>query len=580
MAERVPGHFRREGDNGVPGAEMCAEKGSMEESAAWRRGTGRQPRFLWRRSAAAHPRDPAPGKRGDSDDFGEDGHPASGLRQAWRLLRFGLMRAAVPMHDLTGQPVRARAFLESAKVEEKYYYHQHISANPFIKEINAPSGTIKFVLPYDGEKYFTRAARRDVERGLAAGATADETALVGFLALTGYTDTDLGKRLDLDEKNGTLSVTADFPAGVADDAPDPLLAGGASGVITHEYRPNSQRVIAAQVQLELHDPDTTGILGIPRTIAEGYYEGIVRQASFKPELTLGLRVSVALPRTAADGAKATVSGVFIQWPARPSQKSLRLSVSGQKVPLRYNPERERRGGLEWFDVEMEAEKERAGGGTREFVSPWMDLSIIEPGDLYRWDSIDGEVKITVNRLLSGTDARLFDATGQKARKPRLRLASTVSVKFSLTLGDTFTRRRRSPHQQMHFAEVLPEEARIDDVSTALQNQGFEVFRLTETKARESPVGSDAGTQVWWLRAERPHGADTFQILLCVEGRRFRTRRQRPVEGGGAYHTTMESGDLDIYAYGSLRSDSKTVVREMNALRRTLRGRFERLPARR
>jgi len=490
------------------------------------------------------------------------------------------MRATVPMHDLAGQPVRARAFLESAKVEEKYYYHQYISANPFIKEIKTPSGEIKFVLPYDGEKYFTRKARRDVERGLAAGANADDTALVGFLALTGYANTDLGKRLDLDEKNGTLPVTSDFPASVADDEPDPLLGGGASCVMTHEYRPNSQRVIGTQVYLELQDPDTTGILGIPRTIAAGYYEGIVRQASFKPELKLGMQVAVALPRAAADGAKATVSDVFIQWPTRPSQKSLRLSVPEQEVPLRYNPERERRGGLEWFDVEMKAEEERAGGSTREFTSPWMNLSIIAPGDLYRRDSIDGEVKITVNRLLSGTDARLFDATGQKTRKPQLRLTSTVSVKFSLTLGDTFTRRMRSPHQQMHFAEVLPEEARIDDVSTALQNQGFDVIRLMEAQTRETPAQSDAGTQVWWLRAERPHGADTFQILLCVEGRRYRTRRQRPVEGGGAYHTTLESGDLDIYAYGSLRSDSKTVVREMNALRRTLRGRFERLPARR
>ena len=70
------------------------------------------------------------------------------------------------------------------------------------------------------------------------------------------------------------------------------------------------------------------------------------------------------------------------------------------------------------------------------------------------------------------------------------------------------------------------------------------------------------------------------MLLCVEGRHYRTRRVRQVHDGMAHQTTVDSGDLELYVYGFLPADSETVVREMNALRRALRERFDRLPARR
>jgi hypothetical protein len=70
------------------------------------------------------------------------------------------------------------------------------------------------------------------------------------------------------------------------------------------------------------------------------------------------------------------------------------------------------------------------------------------------------------------------------------------------------------------------------------------------------------------------------MLIFVYGKRYRTRRQRQIDGGIEYQTTIESGDLQLYIYGFLRGDSETVVQEMNALRRALRERFDRLPARR
>jgi hypothetical protein len=45
-----------------------------------------------------------------------------------------------------------------------------------------------------------------------------------------------------------------------------------------------------------------------------------------------------------------------------------------------------------------------------------------------------------------------------------------------------------------------------------------------------------------------------------------------------YRTAVDSGELRIYVYGSLRAESGPVVHEINALRRALHERFDRLPA--
>ena len=85
-------------------------------------------------------------------------------------------------------------------------------------------------------------------------------------------------------------------------------------------------------------------------------------------------------------------------------------------PIRYNP---KRAGLEWSDITMEREADSGAGELITFASPRMILAIPQPGELYREESLGGEVKVTVNRLLSGLDARLFDATGTLLGQPRV-----------------------------------------------------------------------------------------------------------------------------------------------------------------
>jgi len=475
------------------------------------------------------------------------------------------MRASAPLRSNSGQPIRARAWLESAKIEERYQYSQEISLNADVRQVKDPAGEIKLVLPYDGEKYFTRQAHRDVSAARNGGAAPADEALVGFLALNGYEKTDLVGTLGLQNTYGSVPIRIRLPSPPGADEDDQLLADRSACVVSHEYRPEAPKVVPFYIDVELDDSGTADI-------------------DFKPDLRLRMSVSLHLPRSQAEGAEAEVSKVFLSWPTHTSLRSLKLLGGGQ-ARLRYNPEQDhegRKGGLEWSGVPLTLEDaELIAGRARKTESPdddivtlssgWMTLSISKPGELYQRETLGGSVEVTVNRLLSGMDARLFDATGKpcRPRRPGLKLKSTVTTEFSFSLDDAFARRTLRPYQLLYFDEVVPSEMRIADIVTALRNRGFAV---------RAP--HDANPENCRIAAELLHGPDWLRLDIHVSGEQHKTRRERSVQGGMTYRTAVDSGELRIDVYGSLRADCEPVVREINALRRALRERFDRLPARR
>jgi hypothetical protein len=456
--------------------------------------------------------------------------------------------------------------VKRAQIRELYFYKQEISENAARYREKAPKGRIKLVLPYDGDRYFNRQARRDIEH---ARRPATE-ALIGYLVLTGFGHANLDGLLGEGLTYGSVPIRARI-AGLADTTePDPLIADRSACVISHDYVPDTGhfKVEPVDVDARLADPDDAGF-SPTRVASDSAVQRlqIMRQVGFRPDLRLRMTVRLALPREQAEGAVAKVRQVFISWPTHTSLRSLRLIVGGKSHPIRYNPRRE---GLEWSDITMEPEDDPGAGELRTFVSPIMTLVIPQPGELYQEASLGGQVKVAVNRLLSGLDARLYDATGTLRGHPRVARQSLVSTKFDLTLDDAFARRILSPHQQLHFDEVIPAETRIDDIMMALKNLGFRV---------DDPW-PDQGPENRWLFAERPEGPDMLKLVLYVEGKQHKSRRQRTVPGGMTYRTDLDSGELRIYAYGELARNSRPVVQEMNALREALRERFDRLPARR
>jgi hypothetical protein len=501
-------------------------------------------------------------------------------RRLWlnvqRYLGFGVMRVSAPLRKIPSEgAVQARARLQRARITERYFYDQEISQNADRRMGKAPTGRIELILPHDGNEYFSRQARSDIEHAQQPDDGAATEALIGHLVLTGAERANLDGLLDLGPTRGSVPIRVPVPERPDPGEPDPLVADRSVCVVSHDYQPDYRhfKVDPVDVDAQLHDLDDAQFSPLNM---EGNFDGkrlrIMRQVGFRPELRLHVTVRLAIPRALvegarAEGAKAWVRQVFINWPTHTSLNSLNLWVGGKPHRLRYNPKRE---GLEWSDIEMTLEEDPGAGEIRTYTSPRMVLQIPQPGELYRQPSLDGQVKVALNRLLSGLDARLYDVTGSLSRQPRVTQQSMVTTKFELILGDAFARRMLSPHQQLHFDEVIPAETRIDDITMALKNLGFKV----------NDPWSEHGPERRWLLAERSEGPDTLQIVLYVEGKQYKSRRERRVPGGMTYRTDLDSGELRIYAYGWMARESRPVVREMNALRETLRERFDRLPARR
>jgi hypothetical protein len=518
--------------------------------------------------------------------YGDDGTgtPEPGtLRQLWariqRLAGYGVMHASAPLRNAAGngEPIRARARLQSAWIEERYRYHRDISLNPSIGVTEEPEGHIRLVLPYDGDRFFTRQAHRDVLR--ARDSRSDPHAVVGFLALTSYEHTDLDSLSNLWESPGSIPIEAPLPPPPGPDEGDQLLADKSACVVSHRYRPTqpARQLAPVHIDLALEDPDTTEFsIPVSRGEAGLARVRIKRHVEFKPGLSLRLTVDLHVPRGLADGADAEVSEVFIGWPTHTALSSLDLRVDGQAYTLRYNPEwedpdsreDEKECGLEWFGVPMMLEREPIGGDIRTFRSPEMVLSIAKAGELYWQESLSGRIEVRLNRLLSGTDARLYDATGKLCQRPALEKESVIASTFSMNLDDAFARRVLSPYQQLYFGEVIPSSMRVDDIITALRNRGFTVD--------DPPPGLDP--QSCWIKATRIQGPNRLSLELYVEGQRYKALRQRDVPGGLTYRTHVDSGELRIYVYGFMPGDSQPVIQEVNALRLALRERFNRLPA--
>lgn len=521
-----------------------------------------------------------------------------------RLAAFAVMHAVAPLRNRADEPIYARARVGSAKIEERYYYRQEISLNADTSERKAPEGQIKIILPYDGDEYFTRDAYADVGAARHEDAVRADKALVGFLGLTDYDKTNLGEPLELQSNYGSVPIKVLLPG---PGETDRLIFDNSECVFSQKYQPDSLAIFPVHVDVELDDPDMAEDPDRPLRSSE--VDGIAdlrarlrarmqviedapeRRLDFEPGLWLRVTVRLHVPRGQADGVEAKVSKVSMSWPTHTSLSSLKLHVASGSA-LRYNPEQEhdgRRGGLEWSGVPMrlvgqqhdqestrfsgepatEAEDSAVRKELVTLTSGEMTLSIANPGDFYTQDRLSGRIEVTVNRLLSGLDARLYDAAGRPypARRSGLKLTSVVTTEFSLFLHDAFAHRAMSPYQWLYFDEVIPSALRLDDIAMALRNRGFTVSSVRDLDPADCRI-----------EAHRVQGPDLLHLHVYVRGERYKARRERSVDGGMTYRTAVDSGDLRLYVYGSLHGQSKPVVQEINALRRALRERFDRLPA--
>ena len=95
------------------------------------------------------------------------GRAWAGIR---RWLGFGVARVSSPLRKPYGAgSVFVRARVKNAQIRELYFYRQEISENAARYQGEGAERSYKLVLPYDGDQYFSRQARCDIDHARHPG---------------------------------------------------------------------------------------------------------------------------------------------------------------------------------------------------------------------------------------------------------------------------------------------------------------------------------------------------------------------------------------------------------------------------
>lgn len=530
--------------------------------------------------------------------------------------------------------VYARARPETVRIVETYSYQQEISRN---RELNSdpaqpPKGRLTVVVPFDGDHYFSQQAKSDVAAQISPDHSEPTSALVGHVVLANSGKTDF--RLVGTRNGDTTAIPIRVPVSGPRIPPGyhHLINDRGSCVLTHEYEPDTGQpeIMPVAVSIGLRDPDSADFLensGLEDAKANDVAEKLRKRQVFEPYLELRVTVEVHIAgEKLTDSPEASVS---IAWPTVTSPSFFKLLVDGKDHSLRYNPVSDC---IEWRNVvlklvkrkgvkqakdnsvaddpaddkgdvdkvdeteqdeaeqdhvesdndevdeadqagnddEDDGERDEQGAAIRNYVSPPMSLLILQPGELYQEKELKATVDVRIPRLLSGMAARLYDGTGRHAEDYAPEEVSEVSTQVRVILGDAFADRIVSTYQRLHFDEVMLDSARIEDIRNALVADGFEDFRPPRN-GRDSNMGL--------LFYRRREGTDYLRLAYLLEGTPYTTERETVV-GGETFTTSLQSGDLKIYSYGTMRRSSREITRAMNKLHQVLRTQFAHVRVRR
>ena len=529
----------------------------------------------------------------------------------------------------------ARAVPEKVKVTETYEVDQNISVNPrLVPGRQRPTGKIEITVPYDGKDHVTRQAARDIERAASGSQAAGTQVVIGQLVLADHYQveslpSDVRMRGDfgalpiaiprlsdaeLTDGRKAAVITHEYkpkypqivPASMEISVLDPDSLSEISLAEMLEDSFEERRRAGHQEEALRNNAEFQKIL----TKAIGEFH---QKISFRSMLLLRMEVRLTLPIGSDPGSPRTpakdpeVRKVSIGWPTITSLHTTELLVHAAVVngqgeveeedgwrnfPVRYNPVGRR---VEWEVLGMcRAPDEKDGGRPRgiEYVSPPMHLLVGHPGELYKTGILSDEhrnLKVTAEveipgYLLSGLDPHPFNAFGGKypafaeypgriasAEELRPALKTVITVNGEFTVEDIFKKRHFSPHHNIIFDDIAPDEMRVREIFSVLKNLGFsDVESLLDRSKSADPYSPE-----WFLRASRRRGPDQMTLWIYVEGTRRMVERKQIMGDEHVQHTgSRETGQLKLHVLGSLPREHKEITREMNALQKALRDRYQ------
>ena len=225
------------------------------------------------------------------------------------------------------------------------------------------------------------------------------------------------------------------------------------------------------------------------------------------------------------------------------------------------------GVLQWGNIHFEPVEIIQGKNVLCYRTPFIELRIDEPGELYKQFELNGKVLVEIPCLLSGLQAGYFDVSGKYYPEIKIELKSLVSIEMNLLIIDSFEQRHFSPQQQLQFPELILDELRLADIVMLLKDERFTIHSNPLNNETIVPKGKHL------ITASRPEGADRLTLWIVVDGTPSNTTREREIPGGEVFTTDLETGNTTIYIRGQLARDGQRVVKVINQIHNRLKERF-------
>ena len=467
---------------------------------------------------------------------------------------------------------------------EKYHYSAEISRNPENRQSKEPEGMMTYLIPFDGEAYFSRTSLQDFQRQRQGSFLTGINGRIGYFVLNHYIRTDLESRYDLTGNYGSIGI--DIPLRNESLAQDEdLIADRFQAIGTLVYIPNSPDLNPVSIRVSVYDEDSfretldltesTGDIGDGPTLTDKVAKELMVQQGFKSALIFLFEVNLVLPTYAGDlisrASDPILQYLSLEWPFPTSQTDVSLGILGDEArrKLIYDPHQSR---IEWGGIKFNKGERREGVDAFSYTLPVAVLEIRQPGELYRRQILRGTMAIELPILLSGLDIEVFNATGEGEDMPSVAKKTLITVDFDLYPEDCFANKTYAPYQHIQFEGLILEEMRVADIVKALQDRGFEI-RGEPVKHMES--GDSTVLRACTIRARRSEGPNQIDLWLQAEGTVSEVERMRERYGAERFTARVRTGQTVIYMRAELTGNGTRLTQILNEIQLLLKERLNR-----
>lgn len=385
------------------------------------------------------------------------------------------------------KPIYLRAHPSDMHCNESYSFDVNISKFGGMDTVLKPHAEVSLIIPHDGEKYFSWKSIEDLHHQLPQDFQSSSNsdienikARLGFLVFENYSQTDLKnhfevsgsypiKPIDLNIRNTQLMTDVD------------LVSDQFESKATFSYTPHELKVAPLKISIMYEDETAPNNSSHENNEEKTSTTGnvLLIQQGFSSEASITIKTEISLPidiskKLEQEGQHPTLLGFSIDWPLAESQYKCTKDKTFTTTPnILFNPIEKR---IELEDFKLEHYIEDNDTGVCRYLIPDIVVSIPNPSELQNLTLLNGDIHITIPTLISQTQIRCFDNTGQQSLVTKAHYQSIVDIHFSHALQEAVLQKPCSPALNIVLDDTTLEQIHVSDIVRILKQLKFNAIQ--------------------------------------------------------------------------------------------------------